>query len=354
MYLNKIFYGNQAYGVAKAAEVYFGKTDLNELTLPEAAILAGLPQRPTAYNPFKNPDLMKDRMNTVLHLMVEHGKITEKEAEEARQVDIPSLLTDEKPDSTKYQAFVQQVRKEVEQKVDGADIYTDGLKIYTTIDTDAQEHVEFLLSDSEDNPISYPEPVVNPDSDEGEKVGAEAGMTVLDTKTGAVRAIGGARNGLESQGFNHATQMERQPGSTFKPIMDYGPAIENMQWSTYHQLNDDGPYDIAGSGGKQIETWADSYFGWVTARYALQQSLNVPAVKTFEEVGQKNAKAFAEKLGIGFGDNNVKLTDAIGGNIGTNPLELAGAYRAFANGGIYNEPYTVTKLNFRKVEKPLT
>ncbi|RYG73583.1 PBP1A family penicillin-binding protein [Lentibacillus lipolyticus] len=351
MYLNKIFYGNQAYGVAKAAEVYFGKTDLSELTLPEAAILAGLPQRPSAYNPFKNPELMKERMNTVLHLMVDHGKISEKEAEEARQVDIPSLLTDDKPDSTPYQAFLQQVQKEVEKKIDDdVDIYTDGLKIYTTIDTEAQDYVEFLLSDSEDNPINYPGPVVNPDSDEGEKVNMEAGMTVLDTKTGAVRAIGGARDGLENGGWNHATQIDRQPGSTFKPIIDYGPAIENMQWSTYHQLNDDGPYDIAGT-DKQIETWANTYYGWVTARYALQQSLNVPAVKTFKEVGRANAKAFAEKLGINFKDNDIKLTDAIGGNIGTNPMEIAGAYRAFANGGIYNEPYTVTKVEFPETGK---
>ncbi|GAA0444458.1 PBP1A family penicillin-binding protein [Lentibacillus halophilus] len=346
MYLNKIYYGKRAYGVVKAAEVYFGKTDLSELTLPEAAILAGLPQRPSAYNPFKNPELMKDRMSTVLQLMVQHDKISEKQAKEAKQVEIASLLTEDEPDSTPYQAFLQQVEKEVKKNVDGADIYTDGLKIYTTIDTDAQKYVEFLLSDKDDNPINYPEPVVNPKSDEGKKVDLQAGMTVLDTKTGAVRAIGGAHGGLENQGFNHATQIDRQPGSTFKPIVDYGPAIENMQWSTYHQLNDDGPYDIKGS-DKQVETWDSTYYGWVTARYALQRSLNVPAIKTFEEVGRQNAKAFAEKLGITFGDKKIKLTDAIGGgDIGTNPLELAGAYRAFANGGIYNKPYTVTKVEF--------
>ncbi|WP_171046426.1 PBP1A family penicillin-binding protein [Lentibacillus cibarius] len=345
MYLNKIFYGNRAYGVKKAAELYFGKTDLDELTLPEAAILAGLPQRPSAYNPFKNPELMKERMDTVLQLMVKHGKISEEEAKEARQVKIASLLTDDKPDSSSYQAFLQQVEREVKQKVDGADIYTDGLKIYTTIDTDAQSHVDFLLSKKEDNPINYADPVVDPDSEEGEKLDMQAGVTVLDTKTGAIRAIGGARDGLENRGYNRAIQMQRQPGSTFKPIMDYGPAIENMQWSTYHQLNDDGPYDIAGT-DKQIETWANTYFGWVSARYALEQSLNVPAVKTFDEVGRENAKAFAEKLGISFGDSDIALTDAIGGNIGTNPLEVAGAFRTFANGGIYNEPYAVTKVEF--------
>ncbi|MFB4169187.1 PBP1A family penicillin-binding protein [Virgibacillus sp. JSM 102003] len=347
MYLNKIYYGNGAYGVAKAAEVYFGKTDLSKLTLPEAAILAGLPQRPSAYNPFKNPELMKERMNTVLSLMVQHGKISQKEADKASKTDIPSLLNKDSSDSSPYEAFLQKVRKEVKQKMDGADIYTDGLKVYTTIDTDAQEYVEFLLSDKEGNPINYPEPVTNPDDPDGDKVRLQAGMTVLDTKTGAIRAIGGARGGLENDGYNYATDISRQPGSTFKPIVDYGPAIENKQWSTYHQLNDDGPYDIEGT-DDQINTWVGNghYYGWVSMRYALQQSLNVPAVKTFEEVGRGTAKEFANGLGINFENEKIQLTDSIGGSSGTNPTKLAGAYRAFANEGIYNEPYAVTKVEF--------
>ncbi|QKY69182.1 penicillin-binding protein 1A [Lentibacillus sp. CBA3610] len=343
MYLNKIFFGNRAYGVGKAAELYFGKTDLSELTLPEAAILAGLPQRPSAYNPFENPDLTKDRMNIVLGLMVDNDKISQSEAEEASQVDIPSLLTDDTPDPTPYQAFLQQVSKEVQEKVDGADIYTDGLEIHTTLDTDAQEHVELLLSDSEENPINYPSPVTDENGDEHDM---EAGMTVLDTETGAIRAIGGARGGVENDGWNFATDISRQPASTFKPIIDYGPAIEHEQWSTYHQLNDDGPYDIAGSDAR-INTWAGQYYGWVSMRYALEQSLNVPAAKTLEEIGYGTAKEFAENLGISIGDTDMGITDAIGGGqIGTNPLELAGAYRAFGNGGIYNEPYAVTEVEF--------
>ncbi|SDQ55233.1 PBP1A family penicillin-binding protein [Virgibacillus salinus] len=347
MYLNKIYYGNGAYGVAKAAELYFGKTDLSKLNLPEAAILAGLPQRPSAYNPYKNPELMKKRMNTVLSLMVQHGKISQKEADKASEVDIPSLLAGDQPDTTPYQAFLQKVRDEVEEKVDGADIYTDGLKIHTTIDTDAQEYVEFLLSDSEDNPINYPEPVTDPANPEGDKVRLQAGMTVLDTKTGAIRAIGGARGGVENDGLNYATGISRQPGSTFKPIIDYGPAIENKQWSTYHQINDDGPFDIAGT-EDQINTWVNNghYYDWVSMRFALEQSLNVPAAKTFEEVGRGKAKEFAKGLGIKFENDEIQLTDSIGGSSGTNPTKLAGAYRAFANEGIYNDPYAVTKVEF--------
>lgn len=342
MYLNKIYYGSGAYGVATAAKVYFGKTDLSKLTLAEAAILAGLPQRPSAYNPFESPELMKERMSTVLSLMVQHGKISKEKAEKARQVDIPSLLVEDQPEPTSYKAFLDRVQKEVKSKMEDVNIYTDGLKIYTTIDTDIQDHVEFLLSDSENNPIDYPAPVEN---EKGEMVDMKAGMVVLDTDSGAIKAIGGGRE--YKYGFNYATDINRQPGSTFKPIVAYGPAIETQQWSTYHQINDDGPYAIEGT-DQEVHTWADGhYYGWVSMRFALRESLNVPAVKTLNQVGYGPAQEFAEGLGIEFSDDTIGLTDALGGtDTGTNPLELAGAYRAFGNGGIYNEPYAVKKVVF--------
>lgn len=119
MYLNSIFYGSHSYGVARAAETYFGKEDLNDLTLPEAAILAGLPQRPTAYNPFENPELTEERMNTVLNLMVRHGKITEAEADEARSVDVTSLLTEDRHDPTPYDAFIDPGSSRNRRKIGG-------------------------------------------------------------------------------------------------------------------------------------------------------------------------------------------------------------------------------------------
>lgn len=335
MYLNKIFYGNGAYGVAKAAEVYFGKKDLHDLTLVEAAILAGLPQRPSAYNPFENPDLMAKRVDTVLDLMVHHGKISEEEAEEARQVDIASLLTDEKPATAPHDAFLRKVREEVEEKLGGADIYTDGLKIYTTMDRDAQEYVEFLLTDSEDNPIDY-----------GDDEELQAGLVVLDTKTGAIQAIGGSRNRENIDGYNYAIQGGRQAGSTAKPIVAFGPAIEYNKISTYHQLEDDQPYQIPGT-DHQVRNWDRQYRGWVSARMALARSLNVPTIKAFLEVDNELVKEFGEKLGIEFAQDYVPVTEAIGGaETNVTPLQLAGAYRAFGNGGIYNEPYAVTKVEF--------
>jgi penicillin-binding protein 1A len=340
MYLNKIFYGSGAHGVAKASEIYFGKTDLNELTIPEAAILAGLPQRPTAYNPYENPDLMKGRMETVLKLMVRHGKITEEEADEARNTDIESLLAGKRPNSRPYEAFVQQVQKEIEEKVDGADIYSDGLKIYTTLDQDAQKHVEFLLKDSDENPIPYPADITDADGNEHQM---QAGMVVLDTKTGAIQAIGGRRNSENNDSYNFAISGGRQPGSTFKPVIAFGPAIEYNKWSTYHQINDDKPYEI---GSHKINNWNKQYQGWMSARYALSRSLNVPTMKAYEETGNENAQKFAEGLGLSFKDDQLIPTDAIGGGSLFTPLEIAGAYRAFANEGIYNEPYAVTKVEF--------
>src|SRR5699024_2166574 len=247
-----------AFGVAKAAEVYFGKEDLEDLTLVESAMLAGLPQRPTAYNPFENPDLMQKRVDTVLNLMVRHGKISEEEATEAREIDVASVLTDKKPNTSPYDSFIRLVEEELDEKLEDVDVYSSGIKVYTTIDTSAQDHVESLLTDSDDNPIPYP------DED------LQAGMVVLDTKSGAVRAVGGGRN-RETGDWNYAfNDVGRQPGSVFKPIVAYGPAIEHEKWSTYHQLNDDEPFQYGAS--NPIRNWNRQYQGWMSARYALAQS----------------------------------------------------------------------------------
>src|SRR5699024_2436202 len=332
MYLNKIFYGGNAYGVAKAAEVYFGITDLHELNLTQAAMLAGLPQRPNAYNPFENPDLMQERVNTVLTLMFRHGKSTEKEAEEARQVSVESQLTDKKPQSTPYEAFIQQVRKEIEEKLDGADINNDGLKIYTTLDRDAQDYVEFLLTDSDENPISFP------DED------LQSGISVLDTKTGGILAIGGSRNRENVDGDNYAINLKRQPGSTYKPLLAYAPSIDLDKKSTYEQILDE-PYTPKSS-DREIRNVTRENYGWVSYRYALTHSLNIPAAKILEDMGSDKVKPFAERLGLEF-EGNLDPRDAIGGTVNsTSPLKLAGAFRAFGNEGYYNEPFAVTKVEY--------
>src|SRR5699024_8855639 len=148
--------------------------------------------------------------------------------------------------------------------------------------------------------------------------------------------------GVKNDGWNYAIDGDgRQPGSTFKPIIAYGPAIEYNKLPTYYQLHDDKPYQLNGSGGKTINNYDGRFHGWMTMRTALSESFNVPTMKLFEEVGHSNAQQFAENIGITFDDDQLIATDAIGGGTGVTPLELAGAYRAFANEGIYNEPYAV-------------
>ncbi|ASF39655.1 penicillin-binding protein [Halobacillus halophilus] len=325
MYMNKIYYGAGAYGVAEAAKTYFGKEDLNELTLPQAALLAGLPQRPSAYNPLENPDLAKDRINTVLNLMVMHGKISEEEAEEARKTDVKDMLDKtETEKETPYDAFIKKVKEEVKAKMDGADIHRDGLKIYTTLDPKAQESVQELLSS--DGPISWPDEEI------------QTGVAVTDTKTGAVRAIGGGRD-YQGSNLNYATDITRQAGSTFKPIMAYGPAIQYNKISTYHQIKDE-EYEV---NGKDINNFDNRFRGWVSARYALSRSLNVPAIKTLQDVGMDQAVEFASGLGIDI--VNPQPVEAYGGGAtGVNPLQMAGAFATFGNEGVYNEPYTVRKI----------
>src|SRR5699024_3664661 len=147
-----------------------------------------------------------------------HDKITQAEADEARSVDIASTLSGERPAARKHDWFVQQVEKEVKEKLDGADINTDGLKINTTLDTKAQEHVETLLAEDSQNLINFP------DED------MEAGLSVVDNETGAVSAIGGSRNNNNINGFNYAIDLQRQGGSTIKPLLSYAPAIEYEKW----------------------------------------------------------------------------------------------------------------------------
>ncbi|MEQ6390356.1 PBP1A family penicillin-binding protein [Bacillaceae bacterium S4-13-58] len=330
MYLNKINYGGSIYGVSKAAEVYFNKS-LDELTLSEAALLAGLPQSPNRYNPFQNPELAEKRRNTVLNLMVHHNKISQEEADEAKSVPVSSLIVGEYDQDIPYDAFIEQVLNEVDEKIEDIDVYNDGLEIYTTLDQEAQSYVEKLLSN--ESPIEYPDNEF------------QAGIVLLDTKSGAIRAIGGGRNkGDVNTSWNYAISGEgRQPGSTFKPIIDYGPAIEHLKWSTYHQLEDE-PYHWSDAEGKLIRNWDDNYEGQMSIRTAIARSRNIPAVKTFQEVGSDNARAFAEGLGIGFDSGQIYESDSIGGGTLVTPLELAGAYSAFGNNGIYQEPYAVTEV----------
>jgi penicillin-binding protein 1A len=330
MYLNKIYFGGGAYGVATASKTYFNKP-LNDLTPAEAALLAGLPQRPSGYDPFLHPKAAEERRNTVLHLMYKNGAITKEQKEEAVKTSVTDYLVKEKAKPLKYESFIQQVIRELKEKgISERAIYEGGLKIYTTLDPKAQEHTEKVLST--DEYVKYP----------NEKF--KAGVALLDTKTGVIRALGGNRtNGDEdiAKGFNYATDTQRQPGSTIKPILDYGPAIEKFKWSTYKQITD----EELKIGEWEASNWDDEFHGDVSMREALVNSYNIPAIKTFMEVGSDDAVNFANQLGIQI--KTAHPAYAIGGfKHGPSPLELAGAYTAFGNKGVYYKPTTLRKVTF--------
>ncbi|WP_312096782.1 PBP1A family penicillin-binding protein [Niallia sp.] len=329
MYVNKIFMSENMSGVKTAAKVYFDKS-LDELTLPEAALLAGMPQAPNAYNPFNNPERAEKRRNIVLSLMNQHGYISKAEMEEAQKTSIEDSLVakeDRKTNDLPFDPFIKQVIAEIEKKYPDVNVFTDGLEIYTTMDKEAQEYVEKLMYEGEIVPF--------PDKD------FQAGITLLDTKTGGILALGGDRDPDVKLGTNYATDMKRQPGSTAKPILDYGPAIEYLKWGTYQTIVDE---RTTYSDGTPISNWDNSYKGSMTMRKALEMSRNIPALKAFQAVGAEKAQEFAVNLGIPL--ENAYESYAIGA-FEASTLEIAGAYSAFGNEGVYNTPHAVRSFKLK-------
>ncbi|MBP1914602.1 penicillin-binding protein 1A [Lederbergia galactosidilyticus] len=328
IYVNKIYYANGVNGIATAAEYYFDK-DLDELELQERAFLAGIPQSPSRYDPYVHPENADRRKNTVLSLMRQHGKISKEEMEAAQNKSITDTLIpkeENKGTPYKYDSFVDQVIREVEE-IGDYNVYTDGLTIHTTLDPAAQEYTEKMFFDND--VVQFPDDEM------------QAGLVLTDTKTGEIRAIGGNRYKDIKRGRNFATTLsERQPGSTIKPIFDYGPAIEYLNWSTYEQIVDE-PYQY--TTGQPIRNWDQKYGGQMSIREALYKSRNIPALKAFQAAGNDNVRDFAEKVGLEY-DKIENESASIGAIADVSPLKLAGAYAAFGNEGMYNKPHTVKKI----------
>ena len=331
MYVNKVYMSDGVFGFETAAEHYYGKS-LSKLSLPEIAVLAGMPQSPNNYNPFDHPDLTKKRRDIVLSMMYKNNKITKAEMEKAQATPVSAGLVKEKERNTnanKYPAFVNEVIKEV-QKLGNYNVYADGLTIYTTLDSSAQQYTEKILNTN--SIINYPDKKM------------QAGIALIDTKTGEIRALGGGRNMRLDRGFNYAVDTKRSPGSTIKPILDYGPAIEYLHWSTGHQLND---VATTYSDGTPINDWDNRFLGKMSMRKALYLSRNIPAYETYKEVGKERAIRFAKKLGLDLNSKEIVESSSIGGGVQVSPLQMASAYAAFGNEGIYNKPHAIRKIVLR-------
>ncbi|MER1954496.1 MAG: PBP1A family penicillin-binding protein [Desemzia incerta] len=329
-YINKVYMSDNQYGMGTASKHYFGKP-ASELELHEAALLAGMSQAPNAYNPYTNPERAKERRDTVLYMMFENEKISEEEMKTAREIPITEGLVendDKSADVMVIDSYLETVIEEVREKT-GLDPQTAGLKIYTNIDMDAQKQVYEVLNSDEYNIFPNDE--------------MQTAVTVVDPKTGQLKAIGGSRKAEGQLSFNHASD-PKQIGSTIKPLTTYGPAIEYLKYSTYHQVVDE-PTNY--STGQKINNWDRDYEGQISMRRALVDSRNVPTYKIFKDVGKQNTQQFMENIGLGnyrgkANGEGINESDSISGEL--TPIELAGSYAAFANGGEYTEPYTVSKI----------
>lgn len=338
-YANSYYLGSGSYGVEQAAQTYFGK-NASELNISEAAMLAGMFQSPVTYDPNLNPEQTEKRRQTVLKLMKRHNYITEDEYNVAKAMTVNKIVKKGNSASTnnaEYQGFIDTVAVDVQEKT-GYDPYSYSMKIYTTMDRDAQDYITGIM-----NGENY--------TWENDKV--DAGIVVLNTKTGAITAVGSGRNNSGAKSFNNATMTKRQIGSTAKPLYDYGPAIEYLDWNTNHPIID-AKYTY--SDGTEINNWDGGYKGIINIREALVDSRNIPALKTFQSVDNGKIKTFVESLGLSPEVSGGKLHEAhaIGGYTGESPLTLAAAYAAFGNSGKYNKPYSFTKVVFDKNNKTKT
>ena len=335
MYLNKIYYSDGQYGIKTAAKYFYNK-ELNQLTLSQVALLTGMPQQPILYNPYDYPKQAKERRDTVLYALLNNDKITEAEYNDAINTPITDGIVEKTKEeranqhtyNPKFAAYIDQITKELKENHNFENIkdpLSMGLKIYTNLNPELQIYVQNML----DNQSSPMKPHAS-----------QAAISVLDTKTGLVEAIGGGKN-YKAGGYNYAVDARVQPGSSIKPIIDYAPGIEYYGWDSQTTFSDT-PYQIAGT-NFFIQNWDRLYHGTVSMSRALSWSYNIPAVRAFETVGYERAKHFAEKLDIPVTKD--EPTTAIGGNVdGVSTLQMAGAFASFGNKGYFNKPSTIVKV----------
>ncbi|MGO4106323.1 transglycosylase domain-containing protein [Paenibacillus sp. YAF4_2] len=329
-YLNQIYFGEGAWGIKKAAEIYFG-TSVDKLTLPQSALLAGIIKAPSALTPYSHPDEAKARRNVVLQLMKNQGKIEQATYEKA--INEPLQIQSSKPSSSnaiKYPYFVDQMIREAGEKygLTENEVLHGGLRIYTTLDTKMQEAAENVYSQDSLFPASSSDQLI------------QSGAVMVDPRDGGIRALIGGRGEQPFRGFNRAVQLKRQPGSTMKPISVYTPALERG-YSPEDTIVDE-PVNF---GGYQPKNAGGSYHGEVSLYEALVHSYNVPAVKLLNEMGIEAGMESSDRFGIELTDADRTLGLALGGlQEGVSPLDMAEAFSVFANDGTRIPAHSITRI----------
>ena len=319
-------------GVEQGSQAFFGKS-VSDLSLPEASLLVGMFQNPYSFSPINFPERAKKRQTTVLKLMVRHGYITEEEADAAIAIPVESLIkevsSEQKADDKGIQAFIDFVVDEVKNKT-GDDPRKVPMAIYTTLDRNIQDVVTKF-----ENGELYKFP--------NDKI--QNGIAITSTEDGSVLALGPGRNYMY-RSTNRALD-RKQPGSTAKPILDYGPLIEYNNASTGTTFLDE-PYTY--STGGSLKNYDGEFKGLQTMREALIDSRNIPALQAFQQTTIEQKTEFAHSLGIDFGQNLYESA-SIGGFDGVSPLEMSAAYGAFGRGGYYIKPYAFTKIVYLENEE---
>ena len=338
-YINKVYMSNGNYGMQTAAENYYGK-DLKDLSLPQLALLAGMPQAPNQYDPYSHPEAALERRNLVLSEMKGQKYISAEDYEKAINTPITDGLQSLKS-ANSYPAYMDNYLKEVINQVEqetGYNLLTTGMEVYTNVDKDVQQRLWDVYNT--DEYVAYPDDEL------------QVASTIVDVTNGKVIAQLGARHQSSnvSFGINQAVETNRDWGSTMKPITDYAPALEYGVYDSTATIVHDVPYNYPGT-DTPVYNWDKGYFGNITIQYALQQSRNVTAVETLNKVGLDRAKTFLNGLGIDY--PSIHYANAISSNTtesnkqyGASSEKMAAAYAAFANGGIYHKPMYINKVVF--------
>lgn len=335
MYLNNSYFGNGIWGVEDASRKYFGTSAAN-LTLDEAATLAGMLKGPEIYNPIYSIKNATNRRDTVLSVMVDAGKITKQQAQEAKSIGVGNRLADTyvgKSDDYKYPSYFDAVINEAISTygISEKDLVNNGYKIYTELDQNYQTGMQTTFNTASLFPVS-----------DYDGTSAQGASVALDPKTGGVRGLVGRVNAdgkQEFRSFNYATQAKRSPASSIKPLIVYAPAIASG-WSIDKLL----PNTVRDFGDYKPHNYGNYESEDVPMYQALANSYNIPAVATVKELGVDKAIAYGKKFGLDMPSSSKELGIALGGSVTTNPLEMAQAYSAFANNGVMHKAHFITKI----------
>lgn len=328
MYLNTVYFGRGAYGIQAAAQAYFG-VDAEDLTLNQSASLAAIIKAPSIYAPHISPSNNHSRRQYILSVMAENGFISQEEKQAALDESIWVLA--QEAEKQLYSWYIDEALRESAELLglSADEVIQGGFKIYTAYDAQLQTIADEVYADSSFFPAA---------ASDGTPI--QSAMAVVDTNNGAVLAMIGGRDYTVRRGLNRATQMRRQPGSALKPLAVYGPALE-LGYTTASVLLD----EKTSFGGYTPRNAGDRYYGLVTMRTAIRNSLNTTAVRLLEEIGLDASIQYLNKMGIPTRNSDRNLSLALGSmTYGVTPVELAAAYVPYANGGIYHQPYCVERI----------